>query len=79
MIRVLQRRFVATAMIAVTVLLTVLLGAINAAAHVITDRQIETIMEGLLETGGVYAPPAFGPEELPAPDGIFPVRPPRTP
>ena len=72
MIRALQRRFVAAAMTAITVLLAVLLGAINAAGYVITDRQIETVMTVLLENGGAYAPPGPGGEGFPAPGGPFP-------
>ena len=72
MIRTLQRRFVATAMIAITVLLAVLLGAINTAGYVITNRQIETILSVLLESGGAYAPPDFRGDGFPAPSGPFP-------
>ncbi len=57
MIRTLQKRFVFSAMLAVTVLLAFLLGAINISHSVITNRQIDRILDTLTESRGTYSPP----------------------
>ncbi|MBR5010977.1 MAG: sensor histidine kinase, partial [Clostridia bacterium] len=48
MIKILQKRFVATAMIAVALLLTVLIGGINVANTVITEQQTDRLLDFLL-------------------------------
>ena len=60
MIKTLQKRFVVSAMLAITVLLAFLLGAINIAHGVITERQVEHILETLTESRGSYSPPPSG-------------------
>lgn len=57
MIKTLQKRFVFSAMLAVTVLLVFLLGAINISHGVMTNRQIERILDTLTESRGAYSPP----------------------
>ena len=52
MIRSLQRRFVITAMIAITVLLLFLLGGINAANIVITGNEIDRTLHVISRSGG---------------------------
>ena len=52
MIRALQRRFVITAMIAITVLLLFLLGGINAANIVITGNEIDRTLHVISRSGG---------------------------
>lgn len=52
MIRTLQRRFVITAMIAITVLLLFLLGGINAANIVITGNEIDRTLHVISRSGG---------------------------
>lgn len=57
MTKTLQKRFVFSAMLAVTVLLAFLLGAINISHSVITNRQIDRILDTLTESRGSYSPP----------------------
>ena len=84
MTKTLQKRFIVTAMIAISVLLSFLLGAINIANYVMSNRQIEKIMTELTESGGVYHPPSFPGEmppfqkfpfqEMPTPDDMMGAR-----
>ncbi len=67
MIRSLQRRFVIAAMIAITGLILLLLGAINAANLVLISQRIDRTLELLCDTvGDTGSPP---PMPKPAPDG----------
>ena len=52
MIAALQRRFVVSAMIAVTILLVVVLGAVNLTNYAMTERYGDRLMEVLIETEG---------------------------
>ena len=73
MIRTLQKKFVVTAMIAVTVLLLVLLGALNVFNAVSNSRQTDTLLDELGRQGVLFTPPSDGfpapPDEAPA-DGF---------
>ena len=59
MIKSLQKRFIVTAMVAISLLLTVLLGVINVVNHVTTQRQIDHILEALVDNLGSYDPPGI--------------------
>ncbi len=63
----LQRRFVTTAMVAVTALLVCLLGVINVANIVVANRQIRDVLSELTGSEGAYTPP--GPPPEPGRDG----------
>lgn len=63
MIKALQRRFVAAAMIAITGLILLMLGAINTANLVTTSQRLDRTLELLCDTGGM--PPA----QKPSPEG----------
>ena len=54
MIRALQKKFVVTAMIAVTVLLLVVLGALNVFNAVSNSRQTEFLLDDLGRQGTVF-------------------------
>lgn len=80
MIRTLQKKFIVTAMIAVTVLLTLLLGAVNAANAWSSDQERERLLDSLLaqaqrrEAFAQTPPEGFVPPEAPgappaAPEG----------
>lgn len=75
MIRILQKRFVRTAMLAISILLVVLLGGINVMNCAITGMETKQILSMLVETQGRYIPPETGdfePESGDAPPGGFP-------
>lgn len=57
MIRSIQKRFIVTAMAAITVLLIVLLGGINIVNYVMTQRQTGYILDTLVDSRGAYDPP----------------------
>lgn len=57
MTKTLQKRFVITAMAAISVLLLVLVGTINIANYWIASQQIEEILLELVESEGLYTPP----------------------
>lgn len=71
----LQKRFVITAMIAITLLLTVLIGAVNVSTLVLTNRQTDAVLSTLTAHRGSYDPTA--PQKLPQPTNTppFPRRP----
>ena len=56
MTKILQKKFVTTAMAAVTILLIVLLGAINAINYGMSARQTERTLAMLLDNGGSFPP-----------------------
>lgn len=57
MTKVLQRRFVIASMAAISVLLLVLVGAINLVNFSITARRVEQVLSQLVESEGLYTPP----------------------
>lgn len=65
MIRTLQKRFVTTAMLAITILLLVLLGAINIGYSLISGRQEDALLDMLSQSEGRLPPdmPARGEEK----------------
>ena len=62
MIKTLQKKFIITAMSAVSILLIVLVGAINAANYYITDKQSDGMILALTENMGMF-PPKINPGE----------------
>ena len=68
MIRTLKRKFIVSAMIAVTVLLLALLGVVNAGNAWVNSRETVRLLENLIQMEGLR-PPAF-------PDGAAPPSPP---
>ena len=77
MIKSLQKRFIVTAMVAISLLLAVLLGVINVVNHVTTQRQIDHILEALVDNLGSYDPPGIsefqrGPAKRPVPNAPRP-------
>ncbi|MEA4920320.1 MAG: HAMP domain-containing sensor histidine kinase [Clostridiaceae bacterium] len=52
MIKTLQRKFIITAMVAISVLLVVLVGAINAANYMLVDKQSDRLLDMLTDTQG---------------------------
>lgn len=74
MIKTLQKRFVVTAMSAITILLIVLLGVINIANALVTSRQTDSMLESLLDneiSPALQLPPIKG-EKRDFPDLRFP-------
>lgn len=70
MIQTLRRRFVITAMLAITVLLLVLLGVINIGNIVVNKWRTSQVLNNLIESEGLYTPPEeamvqFSPTEEP--------------
>lgn len=65
MIKSLQKRFIVTAMVAISLLLAVLLGVINVVNHVTTQRQIDYILEALVDNLGSYDPPGLSDFQMP--------------
>lgn len=59
MTKILQKRFVITAMIAISVLLVVLLGAVNVANIVLMDQQVDRVMSVLTAGRGSYDPASY--------------------
>lgn len=57
MIKTLQKRFIITAMIAVTVLIIIMLGILNVANALISSNQTEQLMDNLIEA---HFPPMMG-------------------
>ena len=57
MTKALQRRFVIASMAAISVLLLVLVGAINLVNFSITARRVEQVLSQLVESEGLYTPP----------------------
>ncbi|MBQ3072659.1 MAG: HAMP domain-containing histidine kinase, partial [Oscillospiraceae bacterium] len=81
MTKTLQKRFVFSAMLAITVLLVFLLGAINIAHGVATNRQVERILDTLTVSRGAYTPPNESgerqprfPRRAPTPDAMMGAR-----
>lgn len=84
MTKTLQKRFVLTAMLAVSVLLAVLLGAINVTNFIFAEEQISNVLSILTDGQGVYAPPAhrtpqahspeFRATQRPSPDDMMGAR-----
>ena len=77
MIKSLQKRFIVTAMVAISLLLAVLLGVINVVNHMTTQRQIDHILEALVDNLGSYDPPGIsefqrGPAKRPVPNAPRP-------
>lgn len=68
MIASLKRKFIVSAMIAVTVLLLALLGVVNAGNAWVNSRETARLLENLIQMEGLR-PPAF-------PDGAAPPSPP---
>ncbi|MCM1149378.1 MAG: hypothetical protein NC319_04735 [Butyricicoccus sp.] len=68
MIRVLRRRFVVSAMAAISVLLIVLLGVINIGNLVSGRQRTEQVLDMLSEGEGMYSPPENEPRRF-LPDG----------
>lgn len=68
MIRVLRRRFVVSAMAAISVLLTVLLGVINIGNLIAGEQRTEQVLDMLSEGEGMYSPPENEPRHF-SPDG----------
>lgn len=62
MTRTLQKKFITTAMLAITVLILVLLGAINGTYCWISGQQMERMLGMLAENGGVPSRPGEMPE-----------------
>ncbi len=80
MTNVLQRRFVIASMAAISVLLLVLVGAINLANFSISARRVEQVLSQLVESEGLYTPPNMpqgnsphGPN-VPTPDDMMGAR-----
>ena len=67
MIRTLQKKFIVTAMVAVTVLLLVLLGAINVFNYLSSSRQSDQLLEQLAALEGFGPAPQGRPEAPDAP------------
>lgn len=65
MIRILQKKFVISAMLAITILLIVLLGAINIGNIFITQRQNEQMLQMLLNEESVSQPPKIKDKDRP--------------
>ena len=57
MIQILRRRFIITAMLAISVLLLVLLGVINTGNIIVNNQQINQVLNNLIESEGLYTPP----------------------
>ena len=57
MTKALQRRFVVVSMAAISVLLLVLVGAINVANFSISAKRVEQVLLQLVESEGLYTPP----------------------
>lgn len=57
MIQILQRRFIITAMLAISVLLLVLLGVINTGNIIVNNQRTNQVMNNLIESEGLYTPP----------------------
>lgn len=80
MTKILQKRFVLTAMTAITLLLLVLIGTINIANSLIANRQINQVLFELVESEGLYTPPLQQPEthppfpSMPTPDDMMGAR-----
>ena len=69
MTKALQKKFVVTAMIAISVLLVALLGAINIGNAVITARQTDFLLDALLESETPFSPIPMQP--APGRGGLF--------
>lgn len=80
MTNTLQKRFVVTAMIAISILLAALLAAINIAHYVLVEQQVDRVMHVLTEVQGTYTPPdrtqpqswQSPPEQTQEPTGALP-------
>jgi hypothetical protein len=67
MMRSLRNKFVFFAMAAVTVLLLVLLLAINGMAYFIFERQSDAVLENLVESDGMFMQSPFRKDRMPVP------------
>ena len=56
MIQILRRRFIITAMLAISVLL-VLLGVINTGNIIVNNQRTNQVLNNLIESEGLYTPP----------------------
>lgn len=57
MIQMLRRRFIITAMLAISVLLLVLLGVVNIGNIIVNNQQTSHVLANLIESEGLYTPP----------------------
>lgn len=57
MIQILRRRFIITAMLAISVLLLVLLGVINTGNIIVNNQRTNQVLNNLIESEGLYTPP----------------------
>lgn len=62
MVRILRRKFIITAMLAISILLLVLLAVINIGNFAVNHRRANQVLDNLIESEGLYTPP----EEAPA-------------
>ena len=53
MIQILRRRFIITAMLAISVLLLVLLGVINTGNIIVNNQRINQVLNNLIESEGL--------------------------
>lgn len=74
MIKTLKRKFIFTAMTAITILLLVLIGAINIINMNINNSQSERMMERIIDMEGMAREPHPVPDK-PNPDSVFPFPP----
>ena len=56
MTNTLQKRFVITAMIAISILLAILLTGINISHYVLVEQRVELILSALTDVRGNYTP-----------------------
>lgn len=57
MIRILRRKFIITAMLAISILLLVLLAVINIGNFAVNNRRNNQVLDNLIESEGLYTPP----------------------
>lgn len=84
MTKILQKKFVVTAMTAISLLLCFLLGLINLVTFMIDDRRINDVLDILIRSEGSYSPPSFHGErppfqkfalpDTPSPDNVMGAR-----
>lgn len=61
MIRILRRKFIITAMLAITILLLVLLAVINIGNFTLNSQRANQVLDNLVESEGLYTPPKEAP------------------
>lgn len=57
MIRILRRKFIITAMLAISILLLILLAVINIGNFAVNSRRTNQMLDNLIESEGLYTPP----------------------